>query len=130
MRQIHITAAFRALADTGDIEALRPVVAAIADGRIEVTHRLHGTVLRAVASPQAMELAQALEALRRKAGRSNLDVADEVGLNSTQVVRRMNGLVIGSWPTLAAIVELLSGDAEHFRQLWEQARAQQRQPRT
>lgn len=105
MKPADIAAAINGYIETGDIEPVRAVLDAIADGRVEAKQTPTRVILAVASRPTLRALSAQLQSAQIQSGKTYTQIADEVGVSLSSVQRLMAGHVLPQWPVFRDIAE-------------------------
>ena len=125
MDQDAINAAFESLV-AGNEKPWRDVVAGLRDGSIEWSTSAGSLTIRTGVSEPMRNLSQYLQALRRKSGLTQAQLAEEIGSSLSSIIRTLQGRVLPAYSAVRLMVEVMDGDVATVRRLYEAAKQDRR----
>lgn len=124
MKQSDIGAAVSTYLQTGDMEPFQDVLEAVKAGRVIVENKRGSTNFCLIDLPYRHAFGARLEALRQKSGIQQRQLADDLDMSLSWVIRHMAGDTLGHWLMVAALIRHLGGDPEDYFDDYKLAKAE------
>lgn len=112
-----------------DIQPWRAVLDGLKSGEVILVRSTNQVIIKAVSHPARTNFAGRLSALQKQSGLTYQQLADEIGMSQSVVLRYCTGGAVGTWPTIFMLISLMGGDPADYRKDFLAIEAERRNTR-
>ncbi len=116
----------RRLVERADIAVVNTLADAVEAGEVKVTYSKGSVTFRTITEKSVVELGAKLTQLHEASGLTLQHISEQAYISWSSVQRALSGKVLPAWPTVRTLVQIMGGDPDEIRTLWEQAREERR----
>lgn len=122
MKQSDIADAVAVYLEAGDLQPWRAILDAVRDGHIEVEEMRSSTNFVFVRYPAMRAFGGRLHALQQDSGMTQKQIAEQMNMSLSAVVRQLQGQVLPGWPAVAGLIAHMGADPWQYRDEYDLAR--------